>query len=376
MHPILAHGGRLALYLVFWLMVGAILAAPLGSYATLSRSTSLLIALPLAVMYGFVCLSAWYVARSMPLGRTGVVRIAATAMTASLSSSAGWLLLARGWTRGLQWTGVAETAAVAAAAVQTLLFGFGFLLYLLSLAVGYLLVMFEQSRDSERRGFEVQVQAREAELRSLRAQIDPHFLFNSLHSISALTTLDPPAARRMCVLLAQFLRESIALGGQARITLKQELRLVEQYLEVELVRFGDRLRLAISSEGADEALVPPLLLQPIVENAVTHGIAHTIDGGTLRITASQTATSLRVVVENPCDPDRPKRTGTGVGLSNVRSRLRALHGNDAWVTTSEVDGVWRTEIVLPLMVGEAGGQGAGEPEGQGAGEPGAAVSQG
>jgi signal transduction histidine kinase len=350
MHPILSHSGRLALYLAFWLMVGMILSAPLANQAALTRPASLMIALPLAVMYGFVCLSAWYVARSMPLGRTGVVRIAATAMTASISSSAAWLLLAGIWALALARTNVIAEPAIGSAAVQSLLFGFGLLLYLLSLAVGYLLVMFEHSRDADRRGFEVTVQAREAELRSLRAQIDPHFLFNSLHSISALTTIDPPSARRMCVLLAEFLRESVALGAESQITLAQELRLVEQYLDVELVRFGDRLRVAIDAGGAGGALVPPLLLQPLVENAVTHGIAHTVEGGTLRLTASSSPATLRIVVENPCDPERPRRTGTGVGLANVRSRLRALHGNDAWVTTSEADGLWRTEVALPLTV--------------------------
>jgi two-component system, LytTR family, sensor histidine kinase AlgZ len=354
MHPILAQGSRLALYLVFWLFVGVILAAPLGTSASLPRQTSLLMALPLAAMYGLLCLSAWYVARSMPLGGTGVIRIAATAVTAATCSSSAWLLLAALWTRALQWTGVVDAGASGGAAVRALLFGFGFLLYLLSLAIGYLLVIFEQSRETERRGFEVKVQAREAELRSLRAQIDPHFLFNSLHSISALTTIDPGAARRMCVLLAQFLRESVALGAEAQITLAQELRLVEQYLAVELVRFGDRLTVAIDNGGEQAALVPPLLLQPIVENAVTHGIAHTVDGGTLRITVVPSASTVRVVVENPCDPDRPKRTGTGVGLANVRSRLRALHGSDSWVTTSESGGVWRTEIALPLVRSERG----------------------
>jgi LytS/YehU family sensor histidine kinase len=83
---------------------------------------------------------------------------------------------------------------------------------------------------------------------------------------------------------------------------------------------------------------------------VTHGIAHTVEGGTLRLTASSSPATLRIVVENPCDPERPRRTGTGVGLANVRSRLRALHGNDAWVTTSEADGLWRTEVALPLTV--------------------------
>jgi signal transduction histidine kinase len=352
MHPILAHSGRLALYLAFWLMVGVILSAPLANQAALTRPASLMIALPLAVMYGFVCLSAWYVARSMPLARTGVLRIAATAMAASISSSAAWLLLAGLWAVALASTNLIAEPPIGSAPVQSLLFGFGLLLYLLSLAVGYLLVMFEHSREADRRGFEVKVQAREAELRSLRAQIDPHFLFNSLHSISALTTIDPPAARRMCVLLAQFLRESVALGAESQITLAQELKLVEQYLDVELVRFGDRLRVAIDAGGAEAALVPPLLLQPVVENAVTHGIAHSVEGGTLRITASSSTATLRIVVENPCDPDRPRRTGTGVGLANVRSRLRTLHGSDAWVTTSEAAGVWRTEVALPLVVRE------------------------
>ncbi len=351
MHPILASSGRVALYLVFWVLVGLLLAPLLASQPSLTRGASLGLAVPLSVIYGSVCLSAWYVARSMPLGGRGVVRFAATAMTASIVSAAGWLVIARAWFALLRWAGLIPAAVptTGTGGVQALLFGFGVLLYLLSLAVGYLLVLFEQSREAERRGYEVQVFAREAELRSLRAQIDPHFLFNSLHSISALTTLDPPAARRMTVLLGQFLRESLAVGAQPHITLGQELRLAAQYLEIEQVRFGDRLKSDVDAGGADAALVPPLLLQPVVENAVTHGIAHTVSGGTLRIAASATTSLLRIVVENPCDPDRPRRTGTGVGLANVHARLRALHESNAWLTTTEQDGVWRTEIVLPFV---------------------------
>jgi two-component system, LytTR family, sensor histidine kinase AlgZ len=351
MHPILAGGARIAMYFSFWLLTGVLLAAVLASQAELTVAESLLVTLPLATMYAFVCLSAWYVARSMPLGGTGGVRIAATATTASLASSAAWALLARVWTRLLHWSGAAEAAATAGG-VYALLFGFGVLLYLLSIAGSYLLVTFERSRDAERRGLEGQVLAREAELRSLRAQIDPHFLFNSLHSISALTTVDPQAARRMTVLLGDFLRESLAVGAQSRITLGQELRLAERFLEVERVRFGDRLQVAIDAGGAEPYLVPPLLLQPIVENAVTHGVAHMIDGGLVRIAASATPLSVRIAVENPCDPDRPRRTGTGVGLANVRARLRALHGDDARVSATEGDGLWRVEVMLPRVGGE------------------------
>lgn len=355
MHPILSSSGRVALYLVFWVLVGLLLTPLLASQASLALAASLILAVPLSVMYGSVCLSAWYVARSMPLGGRGAVRFAATAMTASIVSAAAWLVIARAWFALLRWSGLIPATVLGTGGVQALLFGFGVLLYLLSLAVGYLLVLFEQSREAERRGYEVQVFAREAELRSLRAQIDPHFLFNSLHSISALTTIDPQAARRMTVLLGQFLRESLAVGSQPHITLAQELRLVAQYLEIEQVRFGARLESDVDAGGADAALVPPLLLQPVVENAVTHGIAHTLNGGTLRIAASATPSLLRIVVDNPCDPDRPRRTGTGVGLANVRARLRALHESNAWLTTTEQDGVWRTEIVLPLVgVGDSG----------------------
>lgn len=346
MHPILARATRLALYLAFWVAVGILLAAVLASQARLTIVESLVAAVPLAATYAFVCLSAWYVARSMPPG-TGGVRIAATVTTASLSSAAAWVLIARGWTRLLHWSGALDVAAMGSG-VYALLFGFGVLLYLLSIAGSYLLLTFERSREAERRGLEVQVYARDAELRSLRAQIDPHFLFNSLHSISALTTADPPAARRMTVLLGDFLRESLAVGSEPGIPLGQELRLAERFLEIERVRFGDRLRVEIDPGGADACLVPPLLLQPLVENAVTHGVAHLIEGGTVRVAAEQTPSMVRVAVENPCDPDRPRRTGPGVGLTNVRARLRALYGDEASLSAGEADGVWRVEVALPV----------------------------
>jgi sensor histidine kinase YesM len=346
MHPILARGTYLALYLAVWTIIGLLLAALLAGPGGLVASQALAIALPIALAYAFFCLSAWYVARSTPIGPTGPVRLAATAVTSSAISSAVWLAVARGWleifTRGSELA-----SGRVFLAVRPLIFGFGVLLYLLSLAISYLAAAFELSRQAERRGLEAQVHAREAELRSLRAQIDPHFLFNSLHSISALTTADPPAARRMCVLLGAFFRDSLALGAEARITLARELQLAERFLEIEQVRFGDRLRVRVDVPTDGTALVPPLLLQPLVENAVTHGVAHVLEGGLIAIKTSVTDTTLRIVVENPCDEDRPRRTGTGVGLANVHRRLLAVYGDDARVSSTEADGVWRVELTLP-----------------------------
>lgn len=347
MHPILARRRRVALYLGLWILVGLLFAALLAGQGDIGWTVALMAALPLATAFSFVCLSAWYVSRGMPLVATGAVRIAATAVTASVLSSAAWLAIARVWIGLLGRAGLADRRAVFDA-IDWLLFGFGVLLYLLSIAVSYLVAASEASQEAERRGLQVQVLAREAELRSLRAQIDPHFLFNSLHSISALTTADPAAARRMCLLLAEFLRESLALGAEDRITLARELALVRRFLEIERVRFGDRLRMDVSAGDAADCLVPPLLLQPIVENAVTHGVAHVLAGGTVTVAASRTAQWLRIVIENPCDADRPRGSGAGVGLANVRARLRALHGADAAVDATEREGAWHVEVTLPM----------------------------
>jgi signal transduction histidine kinase len=347
MHP-LSRRSHLGQYLVLWLLVGGLLAALLAGRKDLDWTLAVAIALPLAIVFAFVCLSAWYVSRGMPLAGTGTLRLSATAVTAAALASAIWLAIGRAWIAL-----IAPRFGVVFAQVfqelSPLLFGFGFLLYLLSLAVGYLLVVFEASQEAQKRGLQVQVLAREAELRSLRAQIDPHFLFNSLNSISALTTADPGGARRMCLLLGEFLRESLALGAEPRISLARELALIDRFLEVERVRFGSRLRTDVSPGDAGACLVPPLLLQPLVENAITHGIAHMLEGGTVTVRAERTGGLLRIVAENPCEPDRPRRRGAGVGLANVRARLRTLHGNDAVLSAGEHDAVWRVELTMPAV---------------------------
>ena len=349
MHPILARPGYLAAYIAIWIPLGVLLAGLLALQGVFGWLAASLVAIPLSISFGFLSLSAWYVTGGSPVERTGALRVGVTATAASFLSSALWLLIARAWlwliasyvTRG-------DIAAAFRAAAPTL-FAFGFLSYLLAMAVSYLATAFAVSRDAERRGLELQVLAREAELRALRSQLDPHFLFNSLQSISALTTVDAAAARRMCLLLAEFLRETLALGSRDRIALSAELALVRKFLSVEQVRFGDRLQVEIESpgEGADAFPVPPLLLQPLVENAVTHGVAHLLEGGTVTVRAERRVAALSITVDNPCDPDRPAGRGTGLGLRNVRERLASAYGGDAFLTAEERDGRFVVKVELP-----------------------------
>jgi LytS/YehU family sensor histidine kinase len=229
-----------------------------------------------------------------------------------------------------------------------LLFGLGVLLYLLSAGLHYAALAMETSHQAEKRAAEARTLAREAELQSLRAQLNPHFLFNSLHSISALATLDGARAREMCLRLAEFLRSSLGLGARETIPMGEELALARSYLEVERVRFGDRLRVTTEiAEDCEGCGVPALLLQPLVENAVKHGIAGLVEGGEVRVAARREGGQVTIVLENGFDPEAPARQKIGLGLENVRRRLRLRYGADASFEAGGREGIYRVELRLP-----------------------------
>jgi LytS/YehU family sensor histidine kinase len=224
----------------------------------------------------------------------------------------------------------------------------GVLLYLLATAGHYLVLALERSHEARRHALELEVVAREAQLAALKSQIDPHFLFNCLHSVSALCGRDPAAARRMTERLATFFRSTLRLSAESRVPLAAELDLVEGYLEIESVRFGDRLRWQQDvPEECRDAAVPALLLQPLVENALKHGIAHRLEGGLVQLAAARRSAALELVVDNPCDEDRPRSRGAGVGLANIRRRLGTLYSGAASLTATESDGRFRVVLTLP-----------------------------
>jgi LytS/YehU family sensor histidine kinase len=225
-------------------------------------------------------------------------------------------------------------------------------LYLASAIVHYLVLALEASHEAAELALESQVAAREAELRAVRAQLNPHFLFNSLNSINALVGKDPEGARRMCEGLGDFLRRTLALGAREQVTLGDELQLVDRYLAIEQVRFGDRLRVARRIDPrAMNCALPPLLLQPLVENAIKHGVAGRVEGGLLTILAERRGDRLVVSLENPVDADGngTAAAGEGLGLDIVRRRLLVHGGDDASLTVDEAPGRFRVTLELPAF---------------------------
>ncbi len=347
MHPLLAHRGRTGPYLLAWIPVAALLAVAFHLAAGSPWLEAGVLSAPLTLVYAFICLGAWYPCRATAPGRSGVARIVATQGAAAILSVFGWVLIAATWAALLGSFPAFARTSERMPRVSAVLTAAGLVLYTLAAALHYLLAAFEEARRAERQALELEVLAREAELRALRAQVDPHFLFNALNSIASLIGSDAAVAREMCVLLGDFLREALRVGREREVALADELALVERYLAIERARFGARLRFSCEAAGPARACaVPPLLLQPLVENALRHGITGLIEGGEVRLSARTQGERLIVRVENPVDPEAPRRAGDGLGLNSVRERLATLHGGRAEVVVE--DGPARFSVTLSL----------------------------
>ncbi|HTN08129.1 sensor histidine kinase [Agriterribacter sp.] len=212
--------------------------------------------------------------------------------------------------------------------------------------LGYTL---EEQKEQESRKNESEKIVRDAELYKLRQQLQPHFLFNSLNSISALVISQPAEARRMIQQLSDYLRSTLKKEEHMWVMLSEELQYLELYLDIEKVRFGRRLTTDIRIEApALSMTLPAMLLQPVVENAIKFGLYDTTGDITISIDTAVDGQMLIVTVKNPFDPEisQPKR-GTGFGLSSVQRRLSLLFARNDLLSIFAVGNIFITQVKIP-----------------------------
>lgn len=207
----------------------------------------------------------------------------------------------------------------------------------------------QENNQGEKRKAAAEKLAKEAELYKLRQQLQPHFLFNSLNSISALAGSQPELARKMIHQLSEFLRGTLKKEEHQWVTLADELQHLALYLEIEKVRFGHRLNTNIkSNEAAGATKLPPMLLQPLVENAIKFGLYDTTGEITVEITATLEQGYLIIEVRNPFDPETSSpQQGTGFGLSSVQRRLYLLFARNDLLTTQAAENLFITTVKIP-----------------------------
>lgn len=203
----------------------------------------------------------------------------------------------------------------------------GVLYYSIIILIYYLVKYYQDMRSRMEREMELQHLLKDSELRMLKSQINPHFIFNSLNSISALTVSRPPLAQEMVIKLSNFLRYSLGKGSTEMNSLKEEIQNVTLYLEIEKIRFGSKLKFEkdIKTE-CEQTHVPNLILQPLVENAIKYGLYESMEDVTIRLSCSLSEQFLHISLSNNFDPEAVAPKGAGIGLQNVRKRLQLVYG--------------------------------------------------
>lgn len=229
----------------------------------------------------------------------------------------------------------------------------GLLIFTL-IGMGYFLLIYYNNLQAK-----MQVESRlssllkESELNMLKSQINPHFLFNSLNSVSSLTITDPDKAREMVIKLSDFLRYTVSTNTTSLTSLEKELNNIRLYLDIEKVRFGERLVYNFQvEEGCLSLEIPVMILQPLFENAIKHGVYESTETVNIHLACYRSACCLELRITNDFDPTAPRRKGAGLGLKNIRERLRLLYQNDNLIQTYREGNQYFANLSIPVQIPE------------------------
>ena len=226
--------------------------------------------------------------------------------------------------------------------------GTGVFIYGLIVLAYYLFISLYNLSEKNAKEARLETLVKETELKMLRSQINPHFLFNSLNSVSSLTITDPEKAREMVIKLSEFMRYALSKKDEQPVSLRSELENLRLYLEIEKVRFGEKLTMEENiEEKCLEIKMPVMLLQPIYENAIKHGVYESTERVRIITVAKMLDGNIEIIISNNYDPSLSSRRGTGTGLQNVARRLELYYGNRASVITGKENNMFTVKLYIP-----------------------------
>lgn len=224
----------------------------------------------------------------------------------------------------------------------------GYLLYAGYVVFFYAVNYYNSLKDKVKKEAEMKMLIRDAELSALKSQINPHFLFNSLNSISSLTISKPERAQEMVINLSSFMRYSLQHSREETVSLKDELDHIKLYLSIEKVRFGRKLNPEFQVEEAClKAEIPNMILQPLLENAIKYGVYEATEPVLIKISCQPEAPYFKIVIENDYDAATVKNKGEGIGLQNIRQRLELIYGNPNLMRITDNKTSFKVELLLP-----------------------------
>jgi two-component system, LytTR family, sensor kinase len=345
-HPVLVNKVRLTVWWLVWLFLG--LGQSLLFYYAYGNFTyiGIIDSILSLIIYSGIALSLWYLFSFFNTGKVRPTTLISNLVLSGAISITLWVLI----TKYLVLLILPEQNDYPVYWNATFPYRIGTGVFIYGLIVLSYFLFVSLSNLSEKNAKEARLESlvKETELKMLRSQINPHFLFNSLNSISSLTITDPEKAREMVVKLSEFMRYALSRKDEQPVSLQNELENLRLYLDIEKVRFGDKLSTEeIIDDNCLDFKVPVMLLQPLYENAVKHGVYESTDSVKIITQVKFIDGYFEIIIRNNYDPVPSLKSGTGTGLINVSRRLELFYGNKGSIKTSKENGIYTVTLYIP-----------------------------
>lgn len=346
LNPLNSNKVYLRAYILVWIIVLIIHAFILHFIGEIGWSVSFVDSAIFNINFALIGFGIWYIVRYTRLDASQVFNTFSTHLGGSLLLVSIWLFASRSALSAIYSKEEAYIQFLSDSVLWRGVIGF---LYYTIIAVNYYLIQYYQDFQKQKlRESEINRLLRESELSALKSQINPHFIFNSLNSVSSLTLSDPGKAHEMVINLSSFLRYMLSSSKTQLVKLSEELKAVELYLGIEQIRFGEKLNVRVDcSENSQDLKVPQLILQPLIENAIKYGVYESTDKNNIDITCSQRKEFLIVEISNDIELGGVPAKGQGIGLKNVKSRLELVYNNPELIEIDKSETKFRVKLSLP-----------------------------
>ena len=297
-------------------------------------------------LFALLGVPVWYVVQFYKPEKATIFNLLINHITLGIAVIAGWFFISSNLIKiaTAHWLSY-QTFQIQGQPLRVI---YGIFLYLILTLIYYLIIYYNNLQDKVKSEARLQEMIKEVELDMLKSQINPHFLFNSLNSISSLTITAPQLAREMLVKLSDYLRYSVSMGKSQITTLGEEIENIKLYLEIEKIRFGKKLQFSFNLQNDIlGASIPAMILQPLYENAVKHGVYESTSEIVIQTNISLKGNLLIISISNNYEPGVPSKKGAGVGLKNISERLRLIYHNEQLLQTTKHDQLFEVTVSIP-----------------------------
>ena len=334
------------IYLTFWIIASVIQFIFLTNFLNLSNSNAVLDVSVFNIIYIGFGLGFWYSAQFITLEQNSLSviifkHLAASSLASFFWSIIGLFIVYSFFNIDIQYKSFLNSILIWRFLIGIFIYGSLVVLY-------YVIIFYNVLQEKLLRESELNNLKTEAELRALKYQLNPHFIFNSLNSVSSLAISDPEKAREMIIKLSNFLRSTISSSEIRKTRLAEELNTIQLYLDIEKIRFEGKFEFIQEiHDGCLDLQVPHMILQPLFENAIKHGVYESLENVIIRFKCFIENEYLKIIVENDFDSDMPAKKGKKIGLVNIKERLKLIYDQDNLLVTEKLDNLFRAILFIP-----------------------------